>query len=531
MAQLDVGELLELDDEAIIDTFLALPLPTEAVHDLRAALDDLNGPLAARSSSLLEDSRFQPFAGVYATYMLPNNDADPDRRFAELCRCIKGVYASAFWREARHYLAGTPNDADDQKMAVLIQQVIGQTYEERFYPHLSGVAQSHNYYPVGAQLAEDGVANVALGLGHTVVGGGVALRFSPAAPTVRPQYPTAESFARGSQASFLAIDLSQEPGRPLGAPEASLVRSELEVAERDGTLDFAGSVYCPQDDVIRDNLALAGPRVVTFNNILKWNAVPLAKALSMLLQLLREGIGEEVEIEFALDLADHGRSMRRAQRKRKPRLYVLQVRPMTSPELRGLTLDLDATPRESFVCRTDKSLGHGTVEGIHDVVYVDRSACDPSCSRQVARQVSAINEMLRTEGRPYLLIGPGRWGTSDATLGIPVAWYDIAGARVIVETPLANRHVDPSQGTHFFRNITGLRIGYLTVSDSADSWIDFDWLEQAPLHDHSNRVRHIRLDSPIAVHLDGRSGSAAVLKPDAQLGNGMPNGVPNGDAG
>jgi CheY-like chemotaxis protein len=519
MAQLDVDELLELDDEAITEAFLAHPLPPDAVHDLRAAFDDLSGPLAVRSSSLLEDSRFQPFAGVYATYMMANNHPDPDKRFAEMCRRIKAVYASAFWHEARHYLAGTPHEAEDQKMAVLIQQVIGGRFGERFYPHLSGVAQSHNYYPVGAQLAEDGVATIALGLGHTVVGGGVALRFSPGAPTSRPQYPTAESFARGSQASFLAIDLTAEvPGQPLGAPESTLMRSDLAVAESDGTLDFVGSVYCPEDDVIRDNLQLAGPRVVTFNNILKWNAVPLAEALSMLLKLLRDGVGEEVEIEFALDLADYGRDLPRKQKRRTPRLYVLQVRPMTSPELRGLALDLEATPDDHFVCRTDQSLGHGSIEDIHDVVYVDRASCDPHCSRQVAREVSAINAELHAEGRPYLLVGPGRWGTSDTTLGIPVAWYDIAGARVIVETPLASRHVDPSQGTHFFRNITGLRIGYLTVKDNASSWIDLDWLEQAPLHERRERVRHIRLAKPVAIHLDGRSGSAAVLKPDAKLG-------------
>jgi CheY-like chemotaxis protein len=520
MDQEDISfeELLEdEDDETITSLVLEGAFPEATLRDLERAVGNLKGPLAVRSSSLLEDSRFQPFAGVYATYMLPNTHPDPQRRVAEVLRAIKAVYASAFWHDARSYLAGTPHEADDQKMAVVIQQVIGERFGDRFYPVISGVAQSYNDYPVGSQQAEDGIAHIALGLGHTVVEGGVALRFSPGAPGSLPQFADAEAFVDGSQRQMLGLDLS----RPLvdwsAGPEASLVRFDLSEAERDGTLDLVGSVYSPADDVIREGMHLQGPRVVTFNSILKYNAIPLAPALRDILALLRDGMGEEVEIEFALDVSrsspDGPLSLDAGVR-----LYVLQVRPLSAPEHRQPMRDLDATGDDQLLARTNVALGHGSFEQIRDVVWVELDHLGPDRSRRLATAVARLDAELREKNRPYLLVGPGRWGSRDPTLGIGVRWAEIAGARVIVETPIGQRRVEPSQGTHFFRNITAARVGYLTIRGTSTSWLQNDWLERAWEASGSRTagddvaVRHIVVDEPIAVYVDGRSGKAVIAE-------------------
>jgi CheY-like chemotaxis protein len=516
MEQVKMGELLALDDDRrVTDVMLEKSFPEEVLRDLRQAFDNLKGPLAVRSSSLLEDSRFQPFAGVYATYMLPNNDPDREARFGALVRAIQAVYASAFWRDARTYLAGTPHEVMDQKMAVVIQQVIGQRHGTRYYPPMSGVVQSYNFYPVGAQKHDDGVAMVALGLGHMVVTGGTALRFSPAAPTVLPQFATAASFLAGTQRQFYALNLAHGALDVHDGPEATLALCELEAAEADGTLAVAGSVYCAEDDVIRENLAVDGTRIVTFNNVLKWNSVPLAPALTELCALLRDGMGEEVEIEFALDLRVPAPDEPPERQRRGARLYVLQVRPMTSPLERQLPIDLQRIERDALLCRTDSALGHGSSEDIRDVVWVERDVLDAASGRQIVARVGEINARLAAGSRPYLLIGPGRWGSSDPTLGLGVGWAHISGARVIVETPIGERRVEPSQGTHFFRNITAARIAYLSVAQDAQSFLDRAWLEEKWRSSGAVEevgVRHLTLDEPLSVHLDGRRGVAVIVK-------------------
>ena len=428
---------------------------------------------------------------------------------AQLCQAIQSVYASVFWREARTYVAGTRHEVDEQKMAVVVQQVIGQRYGERFYPHLSGVAQSHNDYPIGKQKAEDGIAHIALGLGHIVVGGGATIRFSPGSPTVLPQFPTAESVLHGSQREFWAVDLSRPDLALTSDADASLQRFSLDIAREDGTLALAGSVYCADDDAIRENLTLSGPRVVTFNNLLKWNAAPLAKAVAELLALLRERVGEDVEIEFALDMADWGRSLPKGQ-KREPRLYLLQVRPMADRELDAAPVDLDSLDDSTLLCRTDVSLGRGSIEDIRDIVYVSAHRSDPASGRKLRQRIGKLNKQLTREKRPYMLIGPGRWGSSDPYLGVPVSWQDISGARVIVELPMEGRSVEPSQGTHFFHNVTARRIGYLTVRDTTDSWLDAEWLVAADAASEDPLVRHVRLEDPLGVYLDGRQGCSVV---------------------
>ncbi|MBI2896374.1 MAG: hypothetical protein HYY06_22645 [Deltaproteobacteria bacterium] len=502
---------LPKDDLAIRERFLEGQLGDRLMHDLGITLDEMHGPIAVRSSSLLEDSRSRPFAGIYATVMLPNNDPDAAVRFEELCRAVKAVYASAFSRGAQSYFGGTPQSVQDEKMAVVVQELVGHRYGDRFYPHVSGLAQSWNYYPVGPQRAEDGIAFLALGLGHAVVSGGTSLRFSPGCPGVLPQFASARDFVRGSQAKFYALDLSKPIVDYSAGTESSLVLCDLATAEADGSLAFVGSVYSAADDLIRDNLGLAGPRVVTFNNLLKWNEVPLASALAELLRVFRHGMGTDVEVEFALDLACSGRGS-------GPRpsacLYVLQLRPMATP-LDEDDVEAEGVPAERILCRTGRALGHGRITDIRDVVYVKKLLLDSTTTPSVAAQVGQINATLVAARAPYLLVGPGRWGSADPGLGIPVEWSQIAGARVMVETTFNGRPVEPSQGTHFFQNITSLRIGYLSVDETRPNGevLDVEWLERQPAVRETAAVRHVRLPEPLTVYLDGRARRATVVKP------------------
>ena len=493
-------------DQARLKRWLAADFDPDITYDLEPAFHSLQGPLAVRSSSLLEDSRFQAFAGVYTTFMLPNNHPDPRQRFAQLLAAIKAVYASVYSKAARSYLASTPHLLEEQQMAVVIQQVVGKPYGDRFYPLISGAAQSHNHYPMGSQRANEGVATIALGMGETVASGGTTVRFSPGCPRVLPQFPDARAFMRRSQTRFYAVDLANSEFDPCAGPRSTMTLCDLADAEADGILRAIGSVYSPENDSLRDNLDLRGARVVTFNNVLKWDSFPLAEALSVMLDLLRNTIGGEVEIEFAVHAPRRGA--------RLPRLYILQVRPMP-PQLRiGAAIDLESVTPDRVLLRPDKSLGHG-VEEITDIVYVTRTDLGFRQTPEVAQQVRRITEPLHQAKRPYLLIGPGRWGTSDPALGIPVSWYDIAGARVIVEVPLADRYVEPSQGSHFFHNLTAMRIGYLTLERSEADAFDRAWLDGHDSERETEVVRHISCSAPVQVQMDGMTSRALVLKPDA----------------
>jgi len=512
MEQIDPDSYEHGDDAALRKRIMDTPLRGEIISDLREAVLALRGPLAVRSSSLLEDARFQPFAGVYATYMLPNNHPDPEVRFAEVRRAVRGVYASMYARDARTYAAGQSRSAEEEKMAVLIQQVVGQQHEQRFYPHLSGVAQSYNYYPIGHQRAEDGVAVIALGLGQIVVGGGGGLRFCPAFPNVLPQFPTPQYVMRYTQHEFFALDLSNPIVHLTEDPDDLLLRCDLATAESDGTLALAGSVYSVQDDAIRENLALPGPRVVTFNNVLRWRAIPLAEALVDLLEIVGKAMGTEVEIEFAVDMADWGKQPATDRNPRTPRLYVLQARPMARPEDEQVEIDFDELPSSGVLCRTEKSLGNGRIEDLCDILFVRNWDLTSEEARAVAGEIRELDNKLGEHERRYLLIGPGRWGSSDPGLGIPVEWLHIARARVIVEVPLRGEQLESSQGTHFFHNVTAARLGYLTVTPEARGFLDRVWLERAPAAYDSPLLRHIQLDQPMTVYLDGRRGRGAIVR-------------------
>ncbi|MGE0791109.1 MAG: PEP/pyruvate-binding domain-containing protein [Sandaracinaceae bacterium] len=503
----NVGTALSeaVDPDVVRERIEAGHFPEEVEQLLREAMRAIKGPIAVRSSTLSEDSRVRSFAGVYETYMLPNTDPDPERRFAELLRAIRRVYASVYGERARSYVAGTPHSLDDEKMAVVVQQVVGRQHDARFYPDAAGVAQSYNYYPVGIQTADGGVASIVLGLGQLAVGGGGTLRFSPATPEVLPQFASAEDYLRTTQHEFCALSLDRD--------EARVLTYGLDVAEADGSLTISGGRYVIEDGIVRDDLHGPGVRIVTFRNVLRHGVIPLARALQVLLALLRRGLASEVEIEFALDMADWGRRLPRGAVPRSPRLYVLQVRPMPAQELETNVADLDAFGAERVLLRTACALGHGTIESIRDVVWVPRDDLDAKQKQAAGLEVGALNARLREAGRGYLLIGPGRWGTSDASLGVPVDWTDIAGARVICEVPLASGFVEPSQGTHFFHNLTASRIGYLTVTPEQGGWLDTAWLASQRART-SGLARHLELDRPLTVHMDGRRGAAIVLKPE-----------------
>ncbi len=494
---------------------LSAPLRGELSDRLGAALRQLRGPLAVRSSSLLEDGQRYPFAGVYATYMLTNNYPAAAVRLRQAESAVKAVFASALGHDARNYIAATPFALEEERMAVLLQEVVGSAHGGRFYPAISGVALSINDYAVGRQRAEEGVALLALGLGHGVAEGGTALRFSPAHPRMGAQLATARELLAGSQRNFVALDLRRALlDFTLPEADSALVRCELSDAEADGTLALVGSTWHAESELLRDDLLEPGPRLVTFNAILKWGALPLAEALCELLHHLADGLGSPVELEFALELSGGTGGWNGVE----AALYLLQVRPQSERNVAG-RVETRGLPREALLCATDRSVGHGLIEGVRDIVYVKPGALDARAARELAHEVGALNGRLHLEERPYVLIGPGRWGSSDPSLGIPVRWGQISGARVVVETSYNGRELPPSQGSHFFHNLIAARMGYLSLShqdrlESAEErFVDWAWLVARERFGESARLAHVRLEAPLEIRLDGRAGRAAILKP------------------
>jgi len=491
------------DDRAIVRRFQEAVLPASMRADLATFLESVRYPIAVRSSSLLEDAHHLPAAGIYPTHMLPNLDPDAGERLAALERAIKHIYASTFFRAAKAYLAATPNRVEDEKMAVVIQQVIGRRHEDVVYPDLSGVARSHNVYPVGDMAVEDGIAAVALGLGRTVVEGGRALRFSPLHPQLLPQFSSTRDILEHAQRDFWALDLT----RPveLSEPDAqeNLVRLDLAAAEGHGTLWPVASTYVPEDDAIYDGLGRAGVRLVTFAPILKGGAFPLPQAIRQLLELGALGMSGPVEIEFAANVAGEGAGLHE--------LALLQIRPLVVGDP-SEPVDLAGVRPEEVLVRAQKALGTGRDTRIRDVVAVRMDRFDRAFTIEIADDVGKMNAKLQAAGRPYLLVGPGRWGTADRWLGIPVSWYQVAGARAMVECDLDDFMVEPSQGTHFFHNLTSLGIGYFTVNRRGGDVIDWDWLTAQPPADETQWVSHYELPVPLETIIDGRTGHGVVLK-------------------
>ena len=494
LGELAYSDTSELDDDALAEAFLEARFPESIYDDLKTFVGQVEYPLAVRSSSLLEDSQHQPFAGVYETYMLSNNHPDQKQRLQHLCDAIKLVYASTFYRASKAYIAATPNRIEEEKMAVVIQEVVGLPHGDAYYPTFAGVARSRNFYPLGDAAPEDGVVAVALGLGKAVVEGEKMFRFSPAHPRQQFQFASTEDYLRSSQRQFWALDLSKQQERPTRAAEASLVQLDLSRAEMDRQLHPIGSVYSAENHAIYDGLARAGVRLVTFAGVTKQAQFPLSGLTQLFLEQAEQGMGGPVEIEFAAIIAPGVR-----------RYAFLQARPLV---WEPLDVEVDLESVEGALCTPSQALGNGVIEELRDIVYTHPDRLDRAETRAAAKAVEKLNRKLARAGRPYLLIGPGRWGSSDPWLGIPVNWAQISGARTIIECQLADLPVEPSQGTHFFQNIVSFSVGYLTAPRGG---IDWKWLEAQKPAAKDGAVRHLKLKQPLQVLLDGRAGRGAVL--------------------
>jgi CheY-like chemotaxis protein len=492
-------------DSHLANFFLKASLPSRVVGDLRDLIEHVKVPLAVRSSSLLEDSLYRPFAGIYATKMLPNDQLNDDLRFLNLVNAVKFVLASTFFRQARSYLGNTPHRIEDEKMAVVIQPVVGRRHGDCFYPDFSGVACSYNYYPVGQAKPEDGVANVALGLGKTVVEGGASLRFTPAFPGVLPQFPSVKDLFRFSQRDFYGIAMRHVASVAFLEEDQYLMRCALDRAEADGVLRFLGSTYSRDDEALYDGIGRPGPRIVTFAHVLKNDVFPLARILIDLLRLSSSAMSCAVEIEFAGTLdPEHAVPAQ---------FSLLQVRPMMA-QGGQVQVELDDHAREGALCYSDRASGNGVWETIRDVVYVKPGDFEPARNPQIAEEVGELNARLRDAGVPYVLIGPGRWGSTDSWLGVPVKWDQISGVKVVVEADLPGMNVDPSQGSHFFQNMTALGIGYFTVAaDRGLGFVDWPWLTAQRASEETAHLRHVRLAEPLTVQIDGRKSRGVIRKP------------------
>ncbi len=497
--------LSDLPDEEILRHFLHARLPESLADDLMSFFDVVHAPLAIRSSSLLEDSHYQPFAGIYSTYMIPFV-SDKYKRLEMLSDAIKSVYASVFYRASKDYMTATSNVIDQEKMAIILQEVVGQQYSSGYYPAISGVARSVNYYPIGDERAEEGIVNLALGLGKYIVDGGLSLRVCPAHPDKVLQMSEQEMALRETQTRFYALQLNEQTSADFQVNDAfNLKTVTVRDAEADGSLRWIVSTFDPYDQCIYDGFYEGKNRkIISFTGVLQHGVIPLPETLRKILQYGQQEMARPVEIEFAVNLNSD----------KSGEFYLLQIRPMVDNTMQ-LDEDLTLVPDSDCLVRSHNAIGHGIITDICDVVYVKTKNFSAADTQQIADEIERINRTFLTQGDShYLLIGPGRWGSSDPWLGIPVKWPNISAARVIVEAGLPQFHVDPSQGTHFFQNLTSFGVGYLTVNDFIGDGIyrqiDFDQLPAVIETDH---VRHVRFSEPLTIKIDGMRKEAIVLPP------------------
>ncbi|MDR0961428.1 MAG: phosphoenolpyruvate synthase [Mediterranea sp.] len=494
--------LSDADDETILRYFLQARLPDNLVEDFFTFFEVVQSPIAVRSSSLLEDSHYQPFAGIYNTYMIPYLD-DKYEMLRMLSDAIKGVYASVYFRDSKAYMQATSNVIDQEKMAVILQEVVGNQYGERYYPGISGVANSLNYYPLGDEKAEEGIANVALGLGKYIVDGGMTLRFSPSHPCHVLQTSEIELALKETQTRFYALDM-RNAGHNFSIDDGfNLLKLSVKEAEKDGALTYIASTYNPYDQTLRDGIYPEGRKVITFANILKHDVFPLARILQMVLKYSEQEMRRPVEIEFAVNLS--------RDKEQNGTFYLLQIRPVVDSS-HMLGEDLKSISDEQVLLRSDNSLGHGIIDDIYDVVYVKTTDYRPANNPKIAEEIAALNRRFLDTNTNYILIGPGRWGSSDSALGIPVKWANISAARVIVEAGLTNYRVDPSQGTHFFQNLTSFEVGYFTINDfTGDGVYNRAVLDAQPAVDETSYLRHVHFESPLVVKMDGKKKQGVVM--------------------
>ena len=495
--------LSDVDDSTILDAFRRARLPEQLEGDLLTFVDALRCPVAVRSSSLLEDSHYQPFAGIYNTYMVPYLD-NHGRMLSMLCDAIKGVYASVYFKDSKAYMQATRNVIDEEKMAVVLQEVVGRRYGDHFYPNISGVGRSLNYYPLDDERAEEGTVSLALGLGKYIVDGGRTLRVCPDHPARVLQTSDTEMALRETQTRFCALDL-KNMGENFSVDDGfNLLRLPVKVADADGALQFIASTFNPTDQVIYPGLYPGGRKIISFVGVLEHDVVPLPQIMSEVLQMGEEAMRRPVEIEFAVEIDAKNRSCV---------FYLLQIRPMVDVRTE-VNIDLSAIDPARVLLRSDNALGHGNFDDLTDVVYVKTDDYSAGNNPLIAEEIERLNAGFLAEGRHYVLIGPGRWGSSDPWLGVPVKWPAISAARLIVEAGLTNYRVDPSQGTHFFQNLTSFGVGYFTINDYiGDGLYNRAALDVLPAVQETAHVRHVRFASPLSLKIDGRKKLGFLLLP------------------
>lgn len=498
--------LSDKSDDEILRYFLKAGLPDRLIEDFMVFLEAIKAPIAVRSSSLLEDSHYQPFAGVYSTYMIPMFE-DKYETLSLLSKAIKAVYASVFYKDSKTYMAATQNLIDQEKMAIVIQEAVGTRYGDRFYPTLSGVARSLNFYPIGNEKPEEGIANIVLGLGKYIVEGGVNLRFSPSHPHNIIQLSSVDSALRDTQRYFYALDMKNTHKEFSTNDGFNLLKLTIKDAEKDGSIRYISSTYDPVDQVIYDGYYESGRKIISFANVLQHNVFPLAEILQMILKIGQEEMGRAVEIEFAVDMKDKGEG----------NFYLLQIRPI----VQNKESQVDNLPQikpEDEILHSNNALGHGVFSDVYDIVYVKTRDFNAANNTKIAMEIDTINTEFLKEGKNYVLVGPGRWGSSDPWLGVPVKWSQISNAQVLVELALDNYKIEPSQGTHFFQNLTSFGVGYFSVNPyiQNDGLFDEKYLnDQSAIHE-TEYVRHVHFPEPILIKINGKKNIGVVLKPNTE---------------
>jgi len=489
-----------LSDDRIASNFMEADIPATVLGDLRSFIRNTRKPLIIRSSGLLEDSLMQPFAGIYSSVILPNESWETDLRFQEVCNAIKFVYSSTYFEKARTYIQSTPKNIGDEKMAILIQEVIGNRHGNYFYPTISGVAKSFNYYPSGPCNQEQGIAYLALGLGKSIVDGGSSFAFCPEKPKA-PLFGTQKEYMKYAQSKFYALNLRSIYRFVDFNEDTSLNKLDIDIAKKHSVLEKLVSTYIGQDDKFYPGIYEDGYLVLDFAPILNYEEIPLAKAIKLLLKISEIALGYPVEIEFAVNLPQN--------KSEKAELIILQIRNMIPPS-KKIDIDIEKIQRKESIFYSENALGNGIFENLNDIVYVNQDSFDLSNSVNVVNQIKKFNLKLMDEKKPYILIGPGRWGSSDPWLGIPVIWSDIAGAKIIVETPYKERHIDPSQGSHFFHDMIASEVGYLITKKQND--IKWEWIEKQKIIEETEFIKHIKTDNSLQAIIDGKKGKAIVRK-------------------
>lgn len=506
---MDINNLFEYaisehTDQEILFKFIEAQFPLQYKNDLKSFISTINRPIAIRSSSLLEDSHYQPFAGVYSTYMVPCL-TNIDETLELLIKGIKSVYASVYYNESKTYMQATQNIIDEEKMAIVLQEICGETHGDKFYPVISGVGRSINFYPVESEKTEDGIINLAFGLGKQIVEGETNLRFSPGAPDKTIQLADPNSALKQTQKHFYALDLSKNDFEPSTDDGVTLRRFRIKEAEKDGTLDIVASTYDFNTDTINDGTHYTGKKVITFNNILKYKKIPLAEILQKVLKIGEKEMGNAIEIEFALNF--------NFKKNEEVEFNLLQIRPIVENK-ESIHIEKEDLHPEKNIIISNQALGNGLIDDVYDLIYVKPETFDSKNNSKIAEKIAGLNNKFVESKKNFILIGPGRWGSSDQWLGIPVKWTQISAARVIIESGLDDYRIDPSQGTHFFQNLTAFSVGYFTINPYIeDGFYDTDYLNSQPAVYEDEFIRHIKFENPIIIKINGKKRTGVIKKP------------------